>query len=187
MSEKLRESLSAVVDGEADEFELRRVLDELPKDPQLRAAWSRYHLIGAALRSERVVSRSLRERVWAELDFEESAAEPVLASLAAAPSAERRSPAVARFVGAAVAAAVAVGVVFVGMSGTFDGDDDAGGRLVAKTAAPAGDDTGVVITRAMSPQERDHIESLMLRHTQQLGMNQPNLAAFTKMVTYQRQ
>ena len=33
MSEKLRESLSAVMDGEADEFELRRVLNEIDQDP----------------------------------------------------------------------------------------------------------------------------------------------------------
>ena len=31
MSEKLRESLSAAMDDEADEFELRRVLDEMKK------------------------------------------------------------------------------------------------------------------------------------------------------------
>jgi len=186
MSEKLRESLSAVVDGEADEFELRRVLDELPKDPQLRAAWSRYHLIGAVLRSERVVARSLRERVWAELDFEAAAEQPVLESQAAPPSAERGKPMMARVVGVAVAAVVAVGVVLVGLSGAFE-EGDTGARLVANTAAPAEEGRGLVITRPMSPQERDHIQSLMLRHTQQLGMNQPNLAAFTKMVTYQRQ
>jgi sigma-E factor negative regulatory protein RseA len=186
MSEKLRESLSAVVDGEADEFELRRVLDELPKDPQLRVAWSRYHLIGAVLRSERVVSASLRERVWAELDLEETAEEPVLESQAAPPSAQRRNPMVARVMGVAVAAVVAAGVVLVGLNGAFE-EGDSGGRLVANTTGSADEGTSVIVTRPMSPQERDHIESLMLRHTQQLGMNQPNLAAFTKMVTYQRQ
>ena len=36
MSEKLKESLSAIIDGEADEFELRRVLDEIDKK-ELRA------------------------------------------------------------------------------------------------------------------------------------------------------
>ncbi|MDA1074992.1 MAG: anti-sigma factor, partial [Proteobacteria bacterium] len=32
MSDKLKESLSAVIDSEADEFELRRVLDEIGKN-----------------------------------------------------------------------------------------------------------------------------------------------------------
>lgn len=59
MTEQLRQSLSAVIDGEADAFELRRVLDELERNPELRAAWERYHLIGSVMRGERTVrSRS---------------------------------------------------------------------------------------------------------------------------------
>ena len=74
MSEKLKEALSAVIDGEADEFELRRVLDEIGKDAKLAASWERYHLIGAVLRRERI-SRSfgMRERVWAEVGLDEAA------------------------------------------------------------------------------------------------------------------
>ena len=44
MSEKLKESLSAVIDGEADEFELRRVLDEIGRNDQLALCWERYHV-----------------------------------------------------------------------------------------------------------------------------------------------
>ena len=54
MSEKLKESLSAVMDGEADEFELRRVLDEVSKDAELASSWDRYHLIGSVMRGERL-------------------------------------------------------------------------------------------------------------------------------------
>jgi sigma-E factor negative regulatory protein RseA len=57
MNERLRQSLSAVVDGEADAFELRRVLDELERDPELRAAWMRYHLIGSVIRGEHLALR----------------------------------------------------------------------------------------------------------------------------------
>ena len=68
MSEKLKESLSAVIDGEADEFELRRVLDEVGKDAGLQQSWDRYHLIGAAMRRERVLAADrIRDAVWAEL------------------------------------------------------------------------------------------------------------------------
>jgi sigma-E factor negative regulatory protein RseA len=52
MSEKLKESLSAVMDGEADEFEIKRVLNEASSNPDLKTRWHRYHLIGAVLRSE---------------------------------------------------------------------------------------------------------------------------------------
>lgn len=57
MNEQLRQSLSAVVDGEADAFELRRVLDELERDPELRAAWMRYHLVGSVIRGEHLALR----------------------------------------------------------------------------------------------------------------------------------
>ena len=71
MSEKLRESLSAVVDDEADEFELRRVLDELAKDPGLKASWARYHMIGTVLRGEYAHDTAgLKERVWQELSID---------------------------------------------------------------------------------------------------------------------
>ena len=46
------ETVSAVMDDEASEFELRRLLDEAARNPEIRDAWRRYHLIGVALRGE---------------------------------------------------------------------------------------------------------------------------------------
>ena len=48
--ESLHEALSAAVDGEAEELELRRVLNAVERDPELRAKWERLHLIGDAMR-----------------------------------------------------------------------------------------------------------------------------------------
>lgn len=48
----LKESISALVDGETDDFDLRRVLKEAETSPAVRETWRRYHLIGAALRGE---------------------------------------------------------------------------------------------------------------------------------------
>ena len=50
--ESLNEALSAAVDGEAEELELRRVLNAVGKDPELRAKWERMHLIGSVVRGE---------------------------------------------------------------------------------------------------------------------------------------
>ena len=52
MSEQLKESLSAVMDGEADEFEIRRVLNETANDSELRGVWERYHLVRSVMRGE---------------------------------------------------------------------------------------------------------------------------------------
>ncbi|MEP1470271.1 MAG: sigma-E factor negative regulatory protein [Halieaceae bacterium] len=43
MSEKLRESLSALMDDEANELELERVLSRIGDDQDLRSAWSRFN------------------------------------------------------------------------------------------------------------------------------------------------
>ncbi|WP_313474684.1 sigma-E factor negative regulatory protein [Stutzerimonas kunmingensis] len=48
--EALHESLSAVMDNEADELELRRML--AGDNPELRATWSRYQLARAAMHKE---------------------------------------------------------------------------------------------------------------------------------------
>lgn len=79
MTEQLKQSLSAVIDGEADAFELRRVLDELERDAELRATWSRYHLIGSVIRGERTaatsaVAQALERRVPIAIRADSSAA-----------------------------------------------------------------------------------------------------------------
>ncbi|WP_062269599.1 sigma-E factor negative regulatory protein [Endozoicomonas arenosclerae] len=50
--ERLSESLSATMDGEAGEFELRRVLDNIGSDEDLRDKARRYQMMGDALRHE---------------------------------------------------------------------------------------------------------------------------------------
>jgi sigma-E factor negative regulatory protein RseA len=45
MSEMMRESLSALLDDEANELELERVLARIARDPELRQAWVRYNLV----------------------------------------------------------------------------------------------------------------------------------------------
>ena len=49
MSEKMRESLSALMDGEANELELQRVLSGMGGNAELRQTWSRYHAVRDAV------------------------------------------------------------------------------------------------------------------------------------------
>ncbi|MCK5812681.1 MAG: sigma-E factor negative regulatory protein [Cocleimonas sp.] len=53
MSTTITEHLSAVLDGEAGEFEQRRLLDELGKDNDLQASLACYALIGETMRDEK--------------------------------------------------------------------------------------------------------------------------------------
>lgn len=52
MNEQAVESLSAVMDGEASEFELRRTLEQLEQSPELGERWRRFHVARNALRGE---------------------------------------------------------------------------------------------------------------------------------------
>ncbi|WP_161787353.1 sigma-E factor negative regulatory protein [Endozoicomonas numazuensis] len=70
--ERLKESLSAAMDGEAGEFELRRVLDNIGSDEDLRDKARRYQMMGDALRHESNefmnidLSAGIRDRLEAE-------------------------------------------------------------------------------------------------------------------------
>lgn len=70
MSEQMHESLSALMDGEANELELERVLSRIADDPQLRQAWVRYSQAQGALagQPQAYPQLDISARVRAELD-----------------------------------------------------------------------------------------------------------------------
>lgn len=81
MNERLKESLSALMDGEVDELELGRLLKQAEGDPQVLAAWSRYHLVSGLMKreplmpaSERLVAR-LHQALKDEADLFEPSSE----------------------------------------------------------------------------------------------------------------
>ena len=47
MTERMRESLSALLDNEANELEMERVLKHVADDDSLRQTWVRYNLVRA--------------------------------------------------------------------------------------------------------------------------------------------
>ena len=115
--QSLNESLSAAIDGEAEELELRRVLNAVDEDPDLRAKWQRLHLIGGVLRRETPPVVGAPLPTW-PADIEAGAADDT-AQEHPAPS-PAPEPAIRRFSGrwlapvggAALAAAAALVVVF---------------------------------------------------------------------------
>ena len=73
MSEMMRESLSALMDDEANELEMERVLSRIAGDPDLRQAWTRYNMVRAVTagqppaRPELDVSARVREAIRGEV------------------------------------------------------------------------------------------------------------------------
>jgi len=59
MSERLRESLSAVMDGEANELELERVLSRIGEDAELRQTWVRYSAVRSLNFGDHIANLSL--------------------------------------------------------------------------------------------------------------------------------
>lgn len=215
MTEKLRQSLSAVIDDEADAFELRRVLDELGRDDGLRALWDRYHLIGHSLRGESARPASdLRERVWAAL---ESAPDlgpvsdpqiegPVTGTDEVGPvtvAAPRENSRLGRYTGLAVAASVAFAVV-LGFNGLV-GEDPVQrvGPTGVELSGVATTDPSAVADPAIggagsadalrpaaggpevSPVDVQRAQAYMLHHTQQQALNQAGVMSFVKLATYE--
>jgi sigma-E factor negative regulatory protein RseA len=101
----VKEQLSALVDNELSEFEERRILQELDRDPQLRGAWQRYHLIRAAIANEldHVPSHASTDRIAAML-----AAEPVV-------TARRSAGQLPRMAGGLAIAATVAGIAIFGL------------------------------------------------------------------------
>ena len=95
-NEREFETLSAVMDGEADELELRRMLDATSSDPELRAKWRRQQMVRELLQTRRI----------SQPDIEVSAA--VKETLTGGNSA-LRSPLWSRAVAASVTMAVVLG------------------------------------------------------------------------------
>ncbi len=77
----LKQSLSALIDNEADELELRRVLNA-SNDPELRASWSRYQIARASMHNEAFAAQvDLSANIMAAIE-----AEPALVAAQAEPA-----------------------------------------------------------------------------------------------------
>ena len=110
MSQIARESLSALMDNEGNDLELRRALKAFESEPDAAEAWRRYHLMRSVLRRDQDidVSTDLSAGIMARIE-----AEPVPA-VEQPRYAPRRSHSVMRSAGiaAAVSLMVITGVQF---------------------------------------------------------------------------
>ena len=182
MSEQLRESLSALMDGEANAFEVRRVLDEARRDAELRQAWARWQRVSAALQGGSAQSGAgLADRVWAGL-VEDSAASGMGQAL---PGRQRNWRRLSAW---AAASAAAVAVIVAAQFAMFGDRGEASAPQVA--AVPE------VVSRPIAPEppmplpgrpfpEAANVNLYMLQHMQQKAVNQPDVGAFTKLVTFE--
>jgi len=111
--ETIRESLSALLDGEATELETRRILANSESNLEIRSTWSRYHVASRAMRGEStgVTTLDLSSSIAAAI-----ADEPVYSDVASGAANDKQhfyGGAIASHIGKlAIAASVAVVAVF---------------------------------------------------------------------------
>ena len=129
MTDNLKESISALIDGEASEIEIHRLLRQLDGDSTLRTSWVNYLQTRSVIQGERRISVSdhleLHRRISAAVQDEE----------AYALKSERGTPWIRTFAkpiaGLAVAASLAAAVVV----GYYNQAPETPGAMA--TAAPA--------------------------------------------------
>lgn len=198
MTEQLKEALSAVVDGEADEFELRRVLDEVGRMPELAAAWNRYHLIGEHVRGEPLsvpassVS-AMADAIWQDLSNSAETVEPApaaeqvalfsVADDGAVPAAASDSS-LRKWAPFAVAASVAL-MVLVGFNTLSDPPVAGDAPVVAESNIQIEGPVYQLATE-VSPSDIRRANAYMLHHVQQKALNQPGVASFVKVATFEQ-
>ena len=113
-SENISETISALLDSEADDLELRRFLKSCDQDSILLETWERYCLVQSALHeTAQPVSASLSQRIAAQIELE--------GPLAAVPVAPAQSSWKEGITKMAIAASVAA-VFLVAMQVSLDSD-----------------------------------------------------------------
>jgi sigma-E factor negative regulatory protein RseA len=96
------ERISSLMDGELDAHQAGQELTRLKNDPEAKASWEAYHLIGDAMRGDRGLSPQFSERLTARL-----AAEPTVLAPRRGPA--RRAVAYAWSAAASLSAVALVG------------------------------------------------------------------------------
>jgi sigma-E factor negative regulatory protein RseA len=197
MNEQIRESLSALMDGEANELEIQRLLKHADAE-SLRSTWMRYHL----------VRHTLREGSAAYTYIDVSAG--VMAALSGEPGIDIKpvarwknflQPAASFAVAASVFAAVLVGSQFYGLLGA--GGDAGGAPELAARVSTVGmvNTLGGSAVRAgyaspaLKPAQtryadydkmaRQRLQRYMLSHTEEASLNAPQgMMPYARVATF---
>ncbi|MDK2777662.1 MAG: sigma-E factor negative regulatory protein [Pseudomonadota bacterium] len=191
MNDRIQESLSALVDGETDELEVRRLLNQLESDDEMRACWQRYQMIGALMRDEPAVNVDLSRGIAQAIAGEPM--DDVLrpAVVAAAPAAGHRM----RWLASGAVAATVTLAVLVGVRVMDTGNEalplaanesplmtspalQAAPQLVADSEQPAVD-----------PQQLEEaqrkLQEYVMQHTEQAAMqNGGSIMPYARVVNF---
>lgn len=183
MSEAMRESLSALLDDEANELEVERVLAKIAGEPELRQTWVRYNLV-------RTISAG---QLPAHLEFDVSAQVREAIGAPASGMSVYRQRFLKPLASMAVAASVATTVVLGGQQLAQLESESYDNQAIASSVSPVGmvNSLGAISVQAsygtqgvaeLHPatrtayQElaRQRLQKYMQEHTEHSALNSPN-------------
>jgi len=196
MSEHIRESLSAVMDGEASQLETDRLLGE-SSDPEVRAAWVRYHAVRHAIRNPADLHANidLSGRIMAAIEAESA---PRITSVARWANFLR--PVASFAVAASVFAAVLVGSQFSGLLGDGEASPAAGSTLAQRVSTVGMVSTlgGSAVRASYSSQSdaqqlvdydqlaRQRLQRYILPHAEEAALNAPQgMMPYARVASFQ--
>ncbi len=149
-TDQILESVSALVDNEASEIELHRILKNIGHDDVVRERWRRYHLIGSVMRRERVlldsfdVSGAVASAIAQEVSFASADKSLVAGESGKSTSSAWRAVLAKSGVAASFAAVVVLGFQFAGSGQLPDNLQTAGVEASPEISGPAVAVTNVV-------------------------------------------
>jgi sigma-E factor negative regulatory protein RseA len=185
MNERMNESLSALMDGETDELEVRRLLNQLEQDDELRGTWQRYQMIGSLMRGEPAAAVDLSRGIMQALDGEPM--DEVSRPQVVAASSHRFRWLASTAVAASVTLAVLVGV-------RMNTADPVALVAEQQTQAPAPVQLASAPVQALSEADAAQLEAAqrklqeyVLQHTEQATMTGSRAAIpFARVVDFQQ-
>jgi len=163
----MKEQISALVDGEANDIEREQALRALRNDPKLVQTWDCYHLVSTAMRRELdfVVGNGLADRVRSRLEQES----PEKVGLVLAPRMLKLTA------GMAIAASVAA-VAILNLSSLTS---PAGSHLASSSTGA----TAVARSQPLPPEKQRVLNPYLVHHAEfssALGVNR--IGAYARVV-----
>jgi sigma-E factor negative regulatory protein RseA len=135
MTERMRESLSALLDDEANELELERILSRIADDDELRQTWVRYNAVRATVSGHQLAHIKLDVSTQVRQALAEQRA-PSAAHTATSLRQRFLRPVASLAIAASVAATVVIGGQQLAQIG--GADPYGNGQAVAASASPVG-------------------------------------------------
>ena len=209
MNEQMREAMSALMDGEAQDLEMRRLV-AAADDREVRATWSRYHLV-----REICEGRTVYARQW-DISAAVSAAVAEEGPLKKLPSSASVTPRFWRSINRVAFAASVAMVVVLGAKTLQQPSVISSAELTPDSAPPVAEVSvpvasgkvfpvetlasrgpgGVVVSAGYSPDapplgeaeknQQLRLEQYLLQHTESAALNNgQGLMSFARVVSYQ--